>query len=219
MFWNGPVTKSPIAIVRRPPGPWATTWPPSAVITAAQSPCGSAWHSEPTSVPRVRTIGSAIRGAAAVIVGCRSARTVGVLEVGMAAQRTDVQGAVVVDPVVGEVGQVVDVDQQLGRGEAQLEQGHQALAAGQHLGLTAALVEQRDRLGDAAGCLVAEARREHSGLLLVDGMDGGAGPGCGGRADSGSGTATGPESIAVGSGRGSWCGGHGPCTGWPATFR
>src|SRR3954466_11729754 len=36
--------------------------------------------------------------------------------------------------------------------------------------------------------------------------------------DSGSGTATGVDS-ASGSGRGCWCGGHGPCTGWAATFR
>ena len=35
----------------------------------------------------------------------------------------------------------------------------------------------------------------------------------------GSGTAIGTDSMSVGSGRGSWCGGHGPCTGWPATFR
>ena len=129
-------------MVRRPAGPWATTWPPSALITAAQSPCGSAWHSDPTRVPRVRTIGSAMRGAAAAIVGWRSGRSAGALEVGVPAQRTDVQGAVVGDAVVGEVGQVVDVDQQLGGGEAQLEQRDQALAAGQHLGLTLALVEQ-----------------------------------------------------------------------------
>ena len=57
-------------MVRRPLDPCATTWPPSAVTTDAQSPCGSAWHSEPTSVPRLRTIGSATSGAAAAIVGC-----------------------------------------------------------------------------------------------------------------------------------------------------
>ena len=84
----------------------------------------------------------------------------GALEVGVPAQRADVQGAVGVDPVVGEVGQVVDVDEQLGRGEAELQQRHQALAAGQHLGLAVALVEQRDRLVEAARGLVAEPGRD-----------------------------------------------------------
>ena len=57
-------------MLRRPRGPWATTDPPSASTTEAQSPCGSAWQSEPTRVPRLRTMGSAISGAAAAMVGC-----------------------------------------------------------------------------------------------------------------------------------------------------
>ena len=69
VFSNGPVTKSATGMARLPPGPCATTEPPSATMTEAQSPCGSAWHSEPTSVPRLRTIGSAISGAAAAMVG------------------------------------------------------------------------------------------------------------------------------------------------------
>ena len=56
-------------MARLPRGPAAITEPPSASITDAQSPCGSAWHSEPTSVPRLRTSGSATSGAAAAIVG------------------------------------------------------------------------------------------------------------------------------------------------------
>ncbi len=68
-FSNGPVTKAAIGMERRPRGPCATTEPPSASTTDAQSPCGSAWQSDPTSVPRLRTIGSAISGAAAAMVG------------------------------------------------------------------------------------------------------------------------------------------------------
>ena len=69
-FWKGPVTKSASGMARVPRGPRATTEPPSASTTEAQSPCGSAWHSEPTRVPRLRTMGSAISGAAAAMVGC-----------------------------------------------------------------------------------------------------------------------------------------------------
>ncbi len=42
---------------------------------AAQSPWGSPWQTDPTKVPRVRTIGSATNGAAAAMVGWRSAMT------------------------------------------------------------------------------------------------------------------------------------------------
>ena len=126
-FSNGPVTKSAIGMVRRPAGPCATTEPPSAVTTDAQSPCGSAWHSEPTRVPRVRTIGSAISGAAAAIVGWLLLQQVGALQVGVPAQRADAQRAVRVGPVVVQAGHVVDVHDQVRRREAQLHQRDQAL--------------------------------------------------------------------------------------------
>ena len=123
--------------------------------------------------------------------------------------------AVGVDPVVVEAGQVVDVDQQLGRGEAQLQQRHQALAAGEHLGLAAALGSRRDRLVDASAAPRSGTGTGYTAGLLLSPRVSGVGPG---RPASGSGTATGIDS-ASGSGRGSWCGGHGPCTGWAATFR
>ena len=50
----------------------------------------------------------------------------------------------------------VDVDQVGGAGQAQVEQGHEALAAGEDLGLVAVLAEQRQRLGHALRGVVLE---------------------------------------------------------------
>src|SRR5262249_15432759 len=77
-----------------------------------------------------------------------------------------VDAPVRVDPVVVQPRQAVDVDQQLGVGEAQLQQRHQALAAGQHLRLAPTRLQQGDRLLDRLRRLVAEARRIHAGLLV-----------------------------------------------------
>ena len=173
----------------------------------------------------------------------------------MPAQRPDVQGAVGIPAVVAEAGDLVDVDQQLGGGEAQLQQRHQALPAGQHLRLAAGL-----RTGARSPRRASAAPRSGTGvdtssvlpLRVVCGVSasgpgatggssesatwlvgvaaaggatrpvpGGARAGIGpatGRIDCGSGMATGSDS-ASGSGRGCWCGGHGPWTGWPATLR
>src|SRR6185437_9245055 len=122
------------------------------------------------------------------------------LQVGVAAERADPQRAVAVLAVVAEAGQVVDVDEQRGGGETQLEQRHEALPAREHLGVVAVLGQERDRLVEGARRRVAEAGGVHQGSTC------------------GSGTATG-RSSSVGSGRGSWCGGHGPATGWAAVFR
>src|SRR5215470_1910767 len=116
VFSNGPVTKSATGMARRPFAPCAITEPPSAVTTEAQSPWGSAWQSEPTRVPRLRTSGSAISGAAAAMVGW----------------------------VLFEPADVVDVDDQFRRREAQLHQRYRALAAGHHLRLVPALGQQAD---------------------------------------------------------------------------
>src|SRR6266508_2375466 len=61
---NGPLKNSSIGIVRVPSGPRASTSAPTASITEPQSPCGSACAIEPHTVPRLRTIGSEICGAA-----------------------------------------------------------------------------------------------------------------------------------------------------------
>ena len=86
------------------------------------------------------------------------------LQVGVAAERADAQRAVAVLAVVAEAGQVVDVDEQRGGGEAQLEQRHEALAAREHLGVVAVLGQERDRLVEGARRRVAEAGGVHQRL-------------------------------------------------------
>ena len=61
--------KSPIGTSRSPVELFSTTLAPSASITDPRSPEGSACASDPPIVPRFRTSGSAICGAAAAIVG------------------------------------------------------------------------------------------------------------------------------------------------------
>ena len=193
--------------------PCATTCPPSAVTTDAQSPCGSAWHSDPTRVPRLRTIGSAISGAAAAIVGCRVASSDERSSVGVPAQRTDADRAVGVDPVVVQTREVVDVDEHARATRSA------ASAAGPGSGRRRAPWPRR--LPRAAG----RSPRRANGVLRsgteTDTSEPPLGVGCDsglGAAECGSGTATGSDSSS-GSGRGCWCGGHGPWTGWPATLR
>src|SRR5579884_22793 len=66
---SGPTKNSDAGILRSPRRLRATMCPSSASTTAPQSPWGSAWHTLPTSVPRLRTSGSATRGAHAATVG------------------------------------------------------------------------------------------------------------------------------------------------------
>ena len=63
---------------------------------------------------------------------------------------------VALDPDVGEVGEVVDVDEHLGPGQAQLHHRQQAVAAGDEPGLGAVALEQREGVVDAGGPLVLE---------------------------------------------------------------
>ena len=60
--------------VRSPPGPRTTACAPSTSQTVDRSSAGSAWHSEPPSVPRLRTIGSAMTFSASRMIGNSPAR-------------------------------------------------------------------------------------------------------------------------------------------------
>ena len=71
---NVPCRNSSIGTVRVPDELATTTSAPRASITDPQSPAGSACASDPASVPRLRTTGSEISGAAAAITGYRDFR-------------------------------------------------------------------------------------------------------------------------------------------------
>ena len=103
----------------------------AAVQTAERSSAASAWHSEPPIVPRLRTTGSAITFSASRNSGkCRASRS-DFEQVHVAGQRADPDLAVLLADV-GQLGEVVDVDQVLGVGQAQLHHRQQAVAAGDH---------------------------------------------------------------------------------------
>jgi hypothetical protein len=55
-----------------------------------------------------------------------------------------------------ETGDVVDVDEHLGRRESQLQHGNKALTSSQHLGLAASVGEEGDRLVERAWRFIAE---------------------------------------------------------------
>ena len=58
-----------MAISRIPDGPRATQTAPSTPQTVVRSSAGSAWHSEPPTVPRLRTTGSAMTRSASRKIG------------------------------------------------------------------------------------------------------------------------------------------------------
>src|SRR5581483_1425631 len=58
----------------------------------------------------------------------------------------------------------VDVHQPFGPREAKVEERHEALPPGEHLGLLPVLREQRDRLLDRARVVVLERRRLHAAI-------------------------------------------------------
>ena len=62
--------------------------------------------------------------------------------------------------------EVVDVDERLGPGEAQLHHRQQAVPAGDEPGLGAVLLEQRERVVDAGGPFVLERRWYLHGVPL-----------------------------------------------------
>ena len=72
-------------------------------------------------------------------------------------ERADPQLALL-DPQVAELGEVVDVDQRLGLGQAELHHRDQAVPAGQHPGLRPELGQQRERVADAGRALVLKVR-------------------------------------------------------------
>ena len=145
--------------VRDPPEPWITTLARSAANTADRSSLGSAWPSEPPTVPRLRTTGSAMTRSASWKIRKCSPATADDEQLGVAGHRPDPQ-LVALEADVGELaGEVVDVDEVLGPGEAQLHHREQRVAAGDEPRLGSELLEQGDGVADAGRALVPERCR------------------------------------------------------------
>jgi hypothetical protein len=84
----------------------------------------------------------------------------GALHLPLPLQRADAERPIALPPHPAElVPEPVQVDEKGGAGEAEGEQGHQALAPGEHPGLVAGLGEQGDGLLDAGRGGVLERRR------------------------------------------------------------
>ena len=66
-----------------------------------------------------------------------------------------------------ELGDAVEVDEVGEAREAQRQHRHQALAAGEHLGLVAVLGEQADDVGDGLRRVVLERRGLHAWQKLA----------------------------------------------------
>ena len=90
----------------------------------------------------------------------------GPLERVLSRQRADGQTRVH-RPDVRQLGDAVHVDQDLGLGEPEVQERHQALSPGQDLGAIPMLGEQGHGFVGGAGRLVLEGRRFHGGLPLV----------------------------------------------------
>ena len=74
-----------------------------------------------------------------------------------------------VAPLGADLAQLLDpadVDQMLGRRQAQLHGRQQAVAPGEQAGVVAVLLQQAHRLVEGGGTMVLEARRNHLSLLL-----------------------------------------------------
>ena len=155
----GPRWNSSMVTTRSPAGPRITQLASSVVHTADRSSDGSAWHSEPPSVPRLRTTGSAITRSASRKIGNDAGQLVGLEQLAVPGHRAD-PDLVRLDGDVAElVVQVVDVDQVLEVGQPQLHHRQQAVPAGDQPGRVAQPFQQPDGVIDTGGALVLERCR------------------------------------------------------------
>ena len=129
----GPRWNSRTGTSRSPSWPRMTAVARTAANTADRSSDGSAWHSDPPTVPHSRTIGSATTRSASWKIGKCWPADGRVEQVRVPGQRADAQLAAVA-PDVGEFGQAVDVDEHPGLGQPQLHHRDEAVAARQHAG-------------------------------------------------------------------------------------
>ena len=156
---------SSIGTRRVPAAPRTTTSAREASATAGQSPDGSLWHRLPTTVPHLThdRIGDharhVVEEAPAALADPRRP-----LDVAVARDRADRQRLAAEAQVV-QLGERVDVDQHGGTRQAEPHRRNQALAAGQHPGVGAVLLQVRERLVGGVSPMVIEGCRNHGANL------------------------------------------------------
>ena len=156
---------SSMGMVRLPEELWATTCARAASITEFQSPSGSQWATEPHTVPRLRTSGSEIQGAADATTPTDPAsadRTMSLWR----ARGANAKGPVVTVHI-GEAPDPVDINQMGGRGQAKLHHGDETLPSGQHSSVVSQLGQCRQGTFQGVGRLVLKYRWIHTCLYLL----------------------------------------------------
>ncbi len=84
----------------------------------------------------------------------------------MARERSDTHETLG-DLDTGQGRDAVDVDEDLGRGDAEIHHRHEALAAREHPRVTPVFLQQRQRFGDARRSRVRKARCFHPSSSVV----------------------------------------------------
>ena len=148
--------------------PRITIRAPTAAQTADRSSDGSAWQSAPPIVPRLRTTGSAITRSASVKIASRSASSVGLEQRAVARHRAD-PDLVAVRARRSRARRRADRCRSRTSGAARRSFiiGSSEWPAGEQPCLRAELFEQRERVLDARGALVAERCWDLQDLLLL----------------------------------------------------
>ena len=139
-------------------GPRITTLAFNAAHTARRSSAASAWHSEPPIVPRLRTTGSAITSSASREHRRPLRQQLGVQQLRVARQRAD-PDLVAFLADVGELVQIVDVDQVLGAARRSFIIGSRLCPPAMIRASPSCSHQRRDRALDAGRPLVLKRRR------------------------------------------------------------
>ena len=121
-------------------------------------------------MPRVRIGRCPTQRVASFSSGTRCATTGENSIVALPRHRAEADLAVLLADV-GERRDPVQVDERGGPRQAEVQQRHQALAAGQHLGVAAVAAQRRERLVEARGRVVLELGRFHCSEVLEVGSD------------------------------------------------
>ena len=159
---KNPRKKSEAAIVRSPSVLRATISASSSSVSMHHSAAGSACATEPPNVPRERIGMWPTSGAAAEDPEAVEQLVVGVLDLAVDGEPADAQ-AVAVAGDVAQLGDAGDVDERRRPDEPEVHHRHEALAAGEQLGVLAQLAEPLERVLDGVDAVVLEAGRLHRG--------------------------------------------------------